>query len=159
LRLGFALAAPVLAARLSAALGPWAVSTPALAVGAKALADARWIEKTKTRLAKGAKRLDAILLGSGLDILGGTSLFRLARAPDARALFHHLGHSGILVRAFPEHANWLRFGLPANERDWRRLQTALASFRERGKANVHEHAIEAAGWKGRRGGKTIDRFR
>ncbi len=39
LRLGFALAAPPLAARLTALLGPWAVSGPALAVGTKALAD------------------------------------------------------------------------------------------------------------------------
>ncbi len=41
LRLGFALAAPPLAARLAALLGPWAVSGPALAVGTAALADMR----------------------------------------------------------------------------------------------------------------------
>ena len=50
LRLGFALAAPKIAARLSAMLGPWAVSGPALAIGAKALADAAWIKKTRIRL-------------------------------------------------------------------------------------------------------------
>jgi hypothetical protein len=32
------------------------------------------------------------------------------------------------VRAFPDNANWLRFGLPANEREWRRLKTALIAF-------------------------------
>ena len=37
IRLGFALAAPPLAARIAALLGPWAVSGPALAAGAKAL--------------------------------------------------------------------------------------------------------------------------
>ena len=42
IRLGFALAAPALAVRLGAALGPWAVSGPALAVGGKALADTAW---------------------------------------------------------------------------------------------------------------------
>ncbi len=163
LRLGFALTAPVMAARLSAALGPWAVSGPALAVGAKALADAGWIEKTRKRLAKAAKRLDAILIGSGLDIVGGTSLFRLARTPATRALFHHLGRAGILVRAFRDDANWLRFGLPASERDWRRLQAALASFRDGGKAIIHGHAlksaIEPSNRRGRRGGKNIDRLR
>ena len=40
LRLGFALAAPATAERLRAALGPWAVSGPALAIGTQALADA-----------------------------------------------------------------------------------------------------------------------
>lgn len=129
LRLGFALAAPAMAERLSAALGPWAVSGPALAVGATALADAAWIETTRRRLGRAAKRLDAMLIGSGLDIVGGTSLFRLARTPAAGKLFRHLGRAGIMVRTFPDHANWLRFGLPARTRDWRRLQAALADFR------------------------------
>ena len=61
LRLGFALAAPALAARLRAALGPWAVSGPALAVGTQALADAAWIERTRRRLDKASARLDGIL--------------------------------------------------------------------------------------------------
>jgi len=126
IRLGFALAAPALTARLSAALGPWPVSGPALAVGIAALADAAWIETTQRRLAKSAQRLDAILSGAGLEIVGGTSLFRLARTPAANALFHRLGRAGILTRVFAEHENWLRFGLPANASQWRRLQAALA---------------------------------
>jgi cobalamin biosynthesis protein CobC len=129
LRLGFALAAPAVAARLRAALGPWAVSGPALAVGAKALADAAWIERTRRRLAKAAQRLDAMLEGAGLEIRGGTSLFRLAQTPAADALFHHLGRAGIFVRTFPDNASCLRFGLPADEPAWRRLEAALASFR------------------------------
>ena len=130
IRLGFALAAPALAARLGAALGPWAVSGPALAVGAKALADTAWRQRTRRRLEKAAKRLDAILGDLGLDIVGGTSLFRLARTPEAGALFRHLGRAGILVRAFPDNANWLRFGLPANKREWQRLDDSMASFRD-----------------------------
>ncbi len=127
LRLGFALAAPALAARLAAMLGPWAVSGPALAVGTKALADAAWIEQTKNELAQEAQKLDAVLTGAGLDIVGGTSLFRLARARAAPALFEKLGRAGILVRRFPDHADWLRFGLPADAPAWRRLAGALAS--------------------------------
>jgi cobalamin biosynthetic protein CobC len=129
LRLGFALAAPPLAARLSALLGPWAVSAPALAAGTEALADLAWIETIRRRLAQAAARLDAILTGSGLDIVGGTSLFRLTRTRAAHELFHHLGRAGILVRAFPDHALWLRFGLPAAEQDWQRLQIAMAAWR------------------------------
>jgi cobalamin biosynthetic protein CobC len=132
LRLGFALAAPPLAARLSALLGPWAVSGPALLVGAKALADHAWIEKSRRSLAKASTRLDAILGGAGLDIIGGTTLFRLARTRSASELFHHLGRAGILTRIFPDHAMWLRFGLPAAEPDWQRLQIAMAAFRDNG---------------------------
>ena len=125
IRLGFALAAPPMAARLSAALGPWAVSGPALAVGAKALADAAWIERTRSLLAKAAKRLDAILTGAGLEIVGGTSLFRLTRTPAAEALFRHLGRAGILTRVFADHNDWLRFGLPRSAHEWRRLHAAM----------------------------------
>jgi cobalamin biosynthesis protein CobC len=128
-RLGFALAAPKIAARLSAMLGPWAVSGPALAIGAKALADAAWIKKTRMRLQGSAKKLDGLLTKSGFDIVGGTNLFRLARTDAASELFDHLGRAGILVRRFPEQANWLRFGLPANASAWRRLQIALAGFK------------------------------
>ncbi|HJY16087.1 MAG TPA: threonine-phosphate decarboxylase CobD [Xanthobacteraceae bacterium] len=129
LRLGFALAAPPLAARLSASLGPWAVSGPALAVGVAALTDGDWIEGTRRGLAAAATRLDAILNGAGLDVVGGTTLFRLTRTDAASALFRHLGRAGILTRAFPDHATWLRFGLPAAEPDWQRLQIAMAEFR------------------------------
>jgi cobalamin biosynthesis protein CobC len=159
MRLGFALAAPALATRLCAMLGPWAVSGAALAVGAKALADAVWIERTRGRLEKAAKRLDAILAKSGLDIVGGTSLFRLARTPAASALFHQLGRAGILVRAFPDNASWLRFGLPAKKPDWQRLETAMACFRDGGNVIVHEPATEPASRRGRRRVKDIGRLR
>jgi cobalamin biosynthesis protein CobC len=131
LRLGFALASPSLSARLSALLGPWAVSAPALAVGANALADRNWIETTRRQLTGVAARLDAILTGADLDVIGGTALFRLVRTHAANELFQHLGGAGILLRKFPDHATWLRFGLPRDEQDWARLQIAMAGFRDR----------------------------
>ena len=132
LRLGFALLDQRPAVRLAAMLGPWAVSGPALAIGAAALADAAWIEATRHRLAEASGRLDGILIGAGLGIPGGTALFRLVRTPAANALFHHLGRAGILVRNFPNNATWLRFGLPADEEEWLRLQIAMDAFRNNG---------------------------
>jgi cobalamin biosynthetic protein CobC len=128
IRLGFALAAPPVAARLAALLGPWAVSGPALAVGTAALADRDWIDTSRHRLAETATRLDAILRHAGLDVVGGPSLFRLAQTPAAGELFHHLGRAGILTRRFTEQPRWLRFGLPASEAQWQRLQLAMADF-------------------------------
>jgi len=127
LRLGFALTTPRLARRLSAVLGPWPVSGPALTIGAKALADTAWIEGTRRRLANAAAALDAILTASGLDIVGGTGLFRLVRSEAAPALFQRLGRAGIYVRTFPGNQTWLRFGLPASARARDRLTKALAS--------------------------------
>jgi cobalamin biosynthetic protein CobC len=129
LRLGFALAAPALATRLAARLGPWAVSGPALAVGAQALADQNWIATTRRGLQEASARLDAMLRESGLDIIGGTTLFRLVEIPSANELFHQLGRAGILARVFAGQPTWLRFGLPATEPDWQRLQIALVAWR------------------------------
>ena len=128
LRLSFALGAPSIANRLNAALGPWPVSGAALAVGTKALADTDWRRRTRTRLDEAASRLDKLLEGAGLAIVGGTVLFRLVRADDAETLFAQLGRSGILVRRFPEHKAWLRFGLPGDEDEWQRLRAGLAAF-------------------------------
>jgi cobalamin biosynthesis protein CobC len=129
LRLGFALAAPDLAQRLQALLGPWAVSGPALHIGSIALADEMWKAATRTRLVAAARRLDAMLEGAGLAFAGGTSLYRLTRLPEAADLFTHLGHCGILVRRFGESPSWLRWGLPKDEPQWERLRTALESWR------------------------------
>jgi cobalamin biosynthetic protein CobC len=127
LRLGFALADPAIAARLRADLGPWAVAGPAIAVGEAALSDQSWAATTRARLAQAAKRLDQVLSAAGLEVVGGTSLFRLVRTPSAPALFHHLGRAGILVRRFSDQATWLRLGLPASEPEWQRLAAALAA--------------------------------
>ena len=125
LRLGFALTAPDLATKLNASLGPWAVSSPAIAIAEQALADAAWIDATRTRLASAAKKLDQLLADAAIHVIGGTSLFRLARTPRANALFQHLGANGIIVRHFREHPTWLRFGIPG-EPHWDRLGLALA---------------------------------
>jgi len=128
LRLGFALAAPQISARLAAALGPWAVSGPAIAVGQVALADAAWADAMRRHLDGEARRLDDLLVEAGMEIVGGTSLFRLARMSLANRMFHHLGRAGILARRFPEHDAWLRFGIPGSAAAWNRLRAALIAF-------------------------------
>ncbi|HSB59373.1 MAG TPA: threonine-phosphate decarboxylase CobD [Methyloceanibacter sp.] len=125
LRLSFAIAPPEIATRIATGVGPWPVGGASLAVGTSALADMAWREKTRGALAEAAARLDGLLARSGLEIAGGTSLFRLVRARDAGQLFQRLGEAGILVRRFVEHPTWLRFGLPNGEAAWQRLGAAL----------------------------------
>ncbi len=127
LRLGFALAAPAFAARLAAALGPWAVSGPAAWIAGDAFADATWITATRARLAAAAAKFDQLLAAAGLDILGSTSLYRLAATPEAGALAATLRRHGIHVRDFPARPHWLRFGLPPDEAGFARLRRALAN--------------------------------
>ena len=126
LRLGFALAEPALAARLAAMMGPWAVSGPALVIGAKALADREWAETMRQRLAQTAAALGEVLTGCGLEVVGGTSLFQLGRHPQAALLYQRLGRAGILVRAFAGRPDLLRFGLPHGAEGLERLERVLA---------------------------------
>ncbi|WP_035690725.1 threonine-phosphate decarboxylase CobD [Azospirillum halopraeferens] len=114
-RLGFALAEPVLAAAVRAAVGPWAVAGPALAIGTAALEDDAWAQATRRRLADASAALDRRLTGGGLVVDGGTDLFRLIRDARAPALYRALGRAGILVRRFPDRPDLLRLGLPADE--------------------------------------------
>ena len=125
LRLGFALAPPDIIASLRAALGPWPVSGPAIAIGVRALADSDWLEATRARLGQEAARLDLLLQNAGWRIIGGTSLFRLAARADARAAFELLLAAGILARPFADAPDRVRFGIPADETAWERLATAL----------------------------------
>lgn len=124
-RLGFAIAAVPFAQRLRDELGPWAVSGPALEIGAAALADDAWLQETATRLAGDVRKLDALLVSAGFTVLGGTPLFRLASHPEAPEKVENLARQGIHVRAFGHQATWLRFGLPGGDEEFRRLSAAL----------------------------------
>jgi cobalamin biosynthetic protein CobC len=72
-----------------------------------------------------AHRLDDLLRGAGLEIVGGTTLYRLVRTSRAAFVFGHLGRAGIFVRRFDRAPTWLRFGLPGPEWAWARLSSAL----------------------------------
>ena len=124
LRLGFALAAPGLAARLRQALGPWAVAGPALAAGLQTLPDSSWRDAAALRLERDALRLDSLLADRAMTLVGGTRLFRLYEGEAAQTLHDRLGRAGILTRRFDEAPHRLRFGLPGCERDWVRLTKA-----------------------------------
>jgi cobalamin biosynthetic protein CobC len=125
LRLGFLIGPGEVCGRMREALGPWAVSGPALEIGARALEDRAWAETTRTRLARDTARLDAMMTARGAALVGGTTLFRTYSVPDAQALQARLAQARIWVRIFPYSSTWVRLGLPGGEDDWRRLWDAL----------------------------------
>ena len=127
LRLGFAIARADIAAEIAAALGPWPVSGPALLIGCSALSDRQWSETTRAQLNEQAGKLDAALRSCGLDVIGGTSLFRLARHRDAQAIHAHLASRQIWTRNFDHAGDLLRFGLPPDDAALQRLTAALTS--------------------------------
>lgn len=123
-RLGFVVCDADLAERIRRRIGDWPVGADAIAMGRAAYADADWAERTRARLERDAVRLDRMLSAAGLGVLGGTSLFRLARCEDARDRAQRLAGQGVLVRTFPHDPTLIRFGLPGR-RNWRRLERAL----------------------------------
>ncbi len=127
-RLGFAICGPRMATRLREALGPWAVSGPAIEIGITALSDEKWADATRARLFRDAHRLDSLLSGATLEVVGGTSLFRLVQTPNAERLRDHLARSQIWTRIFPYRDDWLRIAPPGPESDWTRLQAALEGW-------------------------------
>lgn len=127
LRLGFAVTDPDTARKLASALGPWAVSTLAAGIGVRALSDTAWQSETRARLATSAARLDGLLRDAGLEIIGGTDLYRFCGHDRAADLHETLGRAGIYVRRFEDAPNRLRFGLPGPDAAWQRLERALAS--------------------------------
>ncbi|MDP1962429.1 MAG: aminotransferase class I/II-fold pyridoxal phosphate-dependent enzyme, partial [Reyranella sp.] len=124
-RLGFAIAEKPIVDRIRDELGPWAVSGPALEVGRRALGDSAWLQAATARLAADRQKFDTHLTSAGCEILGGTPLFCLVRHPDAAGLVEKLGRHGIHVRRFVRKPQWLRFGLPANDSEFRRVAAAL----------------------------------
>ena len=95
LRLGFLLGAPDAVARMRAALGPWAVSGPAIVAGRAALQDADWRDRSRRRLSEDGRRLDGLLRSAGFEVVGGTMLFRLAAHAEAPAIYRRLGEAGL----------------------------------------------------------------
>jgi cobalamin biosynthetic protein CobC len=124
-RLGFAIAESGVAALLRQAMGPWCVAGPTAAVATRALGDTAWRTAMRARLGAAAEDLDGILAAAGLEPLGGTPLFRLARTADARHLYTQLAAAGILVRRFEAQPDRLRFGLPPDAEAADRLRRAL----------------------------------
>ena len=116
-RLGFAIAAPALAARLGALLGPWAVSGPALAVGKESPSRHRLDRSGRVRLSESTNqtRRDSDRLNSPSSAALG--LFRLVQIPPAQIPCSAISDTPeFLPRAFPDNPTWLRFGLPRGPR-------------------------------------------
>ena len=129
LRVGFVIATEPDTAIWRGLLGDWPVSGPACEIATLALRDTAWISTTRSRLAADRKRLDGILARAGLKVIGGTDLFGLFEAREGLDMLDHFARVGILVRGFAAAPQHYRFGLPADESGWQRLEAVCASLK------------------------------
>ncbi|HJV24451.1 MAG TPA: threonine-phosphate decarboxylase CobD [Aromatoleum sp.] len=125
-RVGFVFAAPEILARLREIIGPWAVAGPSREVTKQALTDRRWQSDTRETLLAEGRRLRALLAPLGQ--VAGTPLFATVTTDRAHALVKHFAERAILVRHYDPQP-LVRFGLPANETDWQRLEAAISAWR------------------------------
>lgn len=139
LRLGFVIAELNLVERISAELGPWAVSGPAQWVGRQALADIGWQRQMRATLARSqqlhAQWLEPLEAASAeasvqhLPLFSTLSLPRLA----AQRWTQWAGERGILVRYGLGEAglDWVRVGRVSlfDQAGQQRLQQCIAEFR------------------------------
>ncbi|WP_263770907.1 threonine-phosphate decarboxylase CobD [Propionivibrio soli] len=128
-RVGFVFGAAEKLERLREMIGPWPVAHPSRMAACKALADTAWQTAMRERLAVESHRLSELL--TPLGTVNRTALFCTVSLPGdparCAALFEHFARRAILVRRF-ENLGLLRFGLPGDERQWLRLQAAVAEW-------------------------------
>ncbi|HEY0289013.1 MAG TPA: threonine-phosphate decarboxylase CobD [Pseudomonas sp.] len=130
-RLGFVLAERRFLALLAKQIGPWAVNGPTRLLGRVCLNDVEGHRLQRQRTDQASERLVALLTEYGLAPQGGCALFQWLITPHAQALYEFCAQRAILLRLFLNngpHNSGLRFGLPREEADWTRLETALQAF-------------------------------
>ncbi len=126
-RLGFAAGHADDIAILNRHLGPWAVSGPALTIGAACLRDREMHVKTALSIRTNSTAQRAVFEQLGLTLIADTGLFHLINCPDASAVYEALAHHHILTRIFADQPNWLRLGLCKNDVERARLASALSA--------------------------------
>lgn len=126
-RLGFVLAERKLLKLLAEQVGPWAVSGPTRVLGQSCLRDTEGHARQRKRTDEAGKRLAQLLEQYGFAPHGGCALFQWLMIERAAELHEFMARRGILLRLFT-HNSSLRFGLPADEADWVRLEQSLQAF-------------------------------
>lgn len=131
IRAGFVFAPQRVRLAMQERLGPWCLNGPARFVCARAFADIEWQQMQINRLNQSSERLCQLLSSLEAPVVG-TSLFQCVYLPQAPLWYERLCQHGILTRLTDER-DALRFGLPADEKQWVRLtdvlQTVLAEIK------------------------------
>ncbi len=138
-RLGFVWATPDLLKKIADKQDDWSVSHPARWAGKQALKDRHWQQQQREFLKHQSQRLKSILEKNIVHkwqknkhevTLKSTNLFVYMQTSSAEKLHTLLARRGILTRYF-DNPHALRFGLPANEAQWQRLEQELLKIDSR----------------------------
>lgn len=126
-RLGFVLAERRLLKLLAEQVGPWAVSGPTRMLGQACLLDSAAHADQRQRCEATSQRLALLLERHGFKPQGGCGLFQWLVTEHAQGLHDFMAHRGILLRLFVSTSS-LRFGLPADDSEFLRLEQAFEAY-------------------------------
>lgn len=126
-RLGFVLAEKRILNLLDEQLGPWAIAGPTRLIGCHCLADVVGQRRQSLRSQAASQRMVELLARHGQPAQGGCALFQWLITAQAAELHEFFARRGILLRLFTSNSS-LRFGLPAQEADWQRLDQTFSEF-------------------------------
>lgn len=127
IRLGFVWAEKSILEQLAKRQNDWSVSHPARWAGVIALRDMDWQHEQRRRLFDSSEQLQRLLNQHFHTQISSTALFGYFQHEQAPYFHEQLAQQGIITRLFKEPLA-LRFGLPADEEQWLRLEEALVSF-------------------------------
>jgi cobalamin biosynthetic protein CobC len=96
-------------------------------LGQACLRDTEGHTRQRVRAEEASARLATLLTQYGFEPQGGCALFQWLITERAELLHDFMARRGILLRLFI-HNSSLRFGLPGDEADWARLESALDAF-------------------------------
>ncbi len=128
-RIGFVCAPETILQPLAELIGPWVLSGPARHIAKAALADHQWQQQVRQQLTDQGERLAQLLSQYGLSPTGSTPLFSWIKTEQAGKQHQQLAQQGILTRLFHDPQS-IRFGLPKNEPQWQRLESALSELNQ-----------------------------
>lgn len=150
-RCGFVIARRDILSLLEYHQGPWSVSGPTRWLVKKALSDTQWIADNKGYLKNASGRLETLLKkylskNNRQIFICGTVLYKTIFMQSALPVFEQLAKKGVLVRLLDKSCSCksctaqyktiddqhkgLRFGLPADEKQWQQLEIVLQSIRQ-----------------------------
>ncbi|WP_211315216.1 threonine-phosphate decarboxylase CobD [Photobacterium lipolyticum] len=126
-RVGFLFGQQGLLDSIAQKLGPWTIPGPSRWITREGLLDSTWQQQMRQCLAEQSSRLRTLLTHCFAGKISGTELFQTVALPDAPMIHHQLCQHAILTRLCDEQ-DALRFGLPSNELEWKKLELALSKI-------------------------------
>lgn len=135
IRCGFVITDKELLQRLYEKLGPWSLTGQTRYIAKRVLSDKEWQIKERENLNRAGNKLYKVLSEHGLIPTGGTVLFQWLEHSKAKEIYEACANKGMLIRFFEKQTVMnkivmpsLRFGLPANQAQWDKLENILTTL-------------------------------